>query len=95
MRVAERTPTVKEQVVTTFRYDQTTKDPVGVVVMFHGLNSRIGHGTHLAAALATEGFVTVGFDHRGFGWSKDHTDFSTVDFNNHMKDSIAFVNKMK
>ena len=48
--------------------------------MFHGLNSRIGHGTHLAAALAAEGFITVGFDHRGFGWSKDHTNFLTVNF---------------
>ena len=48
--------------------------------MFHGLNSRIGHGTHLAAALAAEGFITVGFDHRGFGHSKDHTNFLTVNF---------------
>ena len=47
--------------------------------MFHGLNSRIGHGTHLAAALAAEGFITVGFDHRGFGHSKDHSNFLTVD----------------
>ena len=63
--------------------------------MFHGLNSRIGHGTHLAAALAAEGFITVGFDHRGFGHSKDHTNFLTVNFENHMNDSKAFVNKMK
>lgn len=38
--------------------------------MFHGLNSHIGHGSHIAAALAEIGIISVGFDHRGFGKSE-------------------------
>jgi len=38
--------------------------------MFHGLNSRVGHGTHIATALAQSGYDVVGFDHRGFGKSQ-------------------------
>lgn len=38
--------------------------------MFHGLNSYIGHGAHLAEYLSGFGFVTVGFDYRGFGRSE-------------------------
>lgn len=37
--------------------------------MFHGLNSHIGHGAHIAAYFSDHGFTTIGFDHRGFGRS--------------------------
>jgi alpha-beta hydrolase superfamily lysophospholipase len=37
--------------------------------MFHGLNSYIGHGAHLAEYFSKNGLITVGFDHRGFGRS--------------------------
>ena len=37
--------------------------------MLHGLNSYMGHGAHLADYYSQNGFVTVGFDHRGFGRS--------------------------
>lgn len=37
--------------------------------MFHGLNSHIGHGAHIAHHLAESNIETVGFDHRGFGQS--------------------------
>jgi acylglycerol lipase len=38
--------------------------------MFHGLNSHIGHGAHLAEFFSHRGLTTVGFDHRGFGRSQ-------------------------
>jgi acylglycerol lipase len=38
--------------------------------MFHGLNSRIGHGADIARVLADNGYDVVGVDHRGFGHSK-------------------------
>lgn len=37
--------------------------------MFHGLNSHLGHGAHLAHYFSQHGLTTVGFDHRGFGRS--------------------------
>lgn len=42
----------------------------GIVFMFHGLNSHVGHGAHLAEMLSKEGFITVGYDYRGFGRSQ-------------------------
>lgn len=38
--------------------------------MFHGLNSYVGHGSHIAHEFAKNGFCVVGFDHRGFGKSQ-------------------------
>jgi alpha-beta hydrolase superfamily lysophospholipase len=38
--------------------------------MFHGLNSRIGHGFHIAQYLALNGYDVVGFDHRAHGTSQ-------------------------
>ena len=56
----------------TFRHykSEDISDAVGVVFMFHGLNSHMGHGAHIAEALGQNGFITVGFDHRGFGKSE-------------------------
>lgn len=55
----------------TYRHykSKNMDDAIGIVFMFHGLNSYIGHGAHIAHALGEIGFITVGFDHRGFGQS--------------------------
>jgi acylglycerol lipase len=45
-------------------------EPIAVIFMFHGLNSHIGHGAHLAQYFSKEGLITVGFDYRGFGRSQ-------------------------
>jgi acylglycerol lipase len=55
----------------TYRqYNKSLGPPKGLLVMFHGLNSHIGHGAHIAHAFQEIGIVTVGFDHRGFGNSE-------------------------
>jgi acylglycerol lipase len=38
--------------------------------MLHGLNSYIGHGSHIAYEFSINNITTVGFDHRGFGQSE-------------------------
>jgi alpha-beta hydrolase superfamily lysophospholipase len=73
----------------TFR--QKANNPQGVVFMFHGLNSRIGHGAHIAKYLASNGYEVVGVDHRGFGHSKDTSSMANVNWSNHLKDSKTFV----
>lgn len=57
--------------LTTYRMYRSKdfSDAKAVLVMFHGLNSHINHGAHIAKALAEVGIITVGFDHRGFGKS--------------------------
>lgn len=52
----------------TYRYP-CTDDPIAIVIMFHGLNSHLGHGAHIAHEMSRQNIITVGFDHRGFGQS--------------------------
>ena len=54
--------------------------------MFHGLNSHLGHGAHLADYFAKHGFITVGFDHRGFGRSEGEPGYVEC-LEDHLKDS--------
>lgn len=61
--------------------------------MFHGLNSRIGHGAHIAKYLAANGYEVVGVDHRGFGHSKDTSTMKDVTMSSHKSDSEAFIKK--
>ena len=61
-------------------------DPIAVIFMFHGLNSHLGHGAHLAEYFAKHGFVTVGFDHRGFGRSEGEPGY-VESLETHIKDS--------
>jgi alpha-beta hydrolase superfamily lysophospholipase len=51
--------------------DQTT---AGVVVLVHGMGEHIRRYDHVAAALACQGFVVYGHDHRGHGASLAATD---------------------
>ena len=62
--------------------------------MFHGLDSRVGHGTHIAKALARSGYDVVGFDHRGFGKSQKTSTASGVTIQTHLADSRSFKNKI-
>ncbi len=52
----------------TYRYP-AKNEPKAVVLLFHGLNSYINDGAHLAHQLSLRNIETVGFDHRGFGES--------------------------
>lgn len=52
----------------TYRYP-AKNEPKAVVLLFHGLNSYINDGAHLAHQLSLKNIETVGFDHRGFGES--------------------------
>jgi acylglycerol lipase len=62
--------------------------------VFHGLNSYIDHGAHIAEALAGEGYITVGFDHRGFGRSQGAR--GKIDsLEQHLGDCRLFVGMMK
>jgi acylglycerol lipase len=73
-------------------YRSTPKgEPKAVIVMFHGLNSHIGHGAHIAHYFAENGIVTMGFDHRGFGRSPG-TPGKVVSHEQHIADSIKFIN---
>lgn len=58
--------------------------------MYHGLNSYIGHGAHIASKMAEYGFVTVGFDHRGFGRSPGSPG-KVSSLESHLTDAIQFV----
>jgi acylglycerol lipase len=40
------------------------------MLMFHGLNSHMNHGSHIAKAMSEINVITVGFDYRGFGKSQ-------------------------
>jgi acylglycerol lipase len=58
--------------------------------MFHGLNSHIGHGAHIAAKMSEYGFVTAGFDHRGFGRSPGKPG-KVISQERHLEDAVQFV----
>jgi acylglycerol lipase len=58
--------------------------------MFHGLNSHIGHGAHLAKYFSKEGLITVGFDHRGFGRSQGRQGY-VDNLQSHLTDSRKFI----
>jgi acylglycerol lipase len=62
--------------------------------MLHGLNSHIGHGAHIAHAFANHGYVTVGFDHRGFGRSPGKPG-KVASLEQHLEDTFQFVTLMK
>ena len=57
--------------------------------MLHGLNSHVGHGAHLAEYFSLNGFVTVGFDHRGFGRSEGRSGYVS-DLDTHLEDCKKF-----
>jgi acylglycerol lipase len=61
--------------------------------MFHGLNSYIGHGAHLAEYFGERGFFTVGFDHRGFGRSEGTGGYAEG-LETHLKDAKAFLKEV-
>lgn len=61
--------------------------------MYHGLNSHIGHGAHIADALAQVGVITVGFDHRGFGNSQGVPGY-IESLESHLYDSKFFAESM-
>jgi acylglycerol lipase len=71
-----------------------SSDAKAVLVMFHGLNSHIGHGAHIAEALAEVGIITVGFDHRGFGKSEGKSGY-VESLESHLYDAKVFVEKIK
>ena len=58
--------------------------------MFHGLNSHIGHGAHIAEYFSKNGLITVGFDHRGFGRSEGRGGY-VENLNTHLFDSREFL----
>lgn len=78
----------------TYRYPAQKEPIIAAVVMFHGLNSYMGHGAHIAHELSLYGIVTVGFDHRGFGRSEGIPGFADS-LDQHLQDSIQFVELMK
>lgn len=73
---------------------QDFSDAKAVLIMFHGLNSHINHGSHIAAALAEVGVITVGFDHRGFGKSEGKEGF-VESLESHLYDAKIFVEMVK
>lgn len=83
----------KEIQLVTYRYP-TKNEPVAVLLMFHGLNSHIGHGAHIANMLARSDIVTVGFDHRGFGQSPGLPG-KVESLECHLSDSMMFVNLVR
>jgi acylglycerol lipase len=76
-----------------YRYP-TKEKPRAVIIMLHGLNSHIGHGAHIACVMAQHGFVTVGFDHRGFGRSPGKPG-KVTSLDQHLADSLQFVKQVK
>ena len=58
--------------------------------MFHGLNSYIGHGAHLAHYFSKHGITTVGFDYRGFGRSEGREGY-VDNLGTHLEDCKKFV----
>ena len=66
----------KEIKLVTYRYKPTgNEEPKALFLLFHGLNSSVSHGSHIAKALADAGFCVLGFDHRGFGQSEGRKGF--------------------
>ena len=62
-------------------------------MLFHGLNSSVAHGIHIAQSFADSGFIVVGFDHRGFGQSEGKKGF-LENIELHLEDSRTFANKV-
>ncbi|KAL4449842.1 hypothetical protein ABPG74_008215 [Tetrahymena malaccensis] len=85
----------KEIKLATYRYKPTNgQEPKALFLLFHGLNSSITHGSHIAKALADSGFCVVGFDHRGFGGSEGKRGF-LENYEIHLQDCRAFINKIE
>lgn len=61
--------------------------------MFHGLNNYIGRGAHIADFLSKNGFIVVGFDHRGFGRSEGKGGY-IESLSQHLEDSRNFIEKV-
>lgn len=68
-------------------------EPVGVIFLFHGLNSHLGEAAHLAHYFGEKGFYTVGFDHRGFGRSEGAGGYMDS-FEAHLKDCRVFLDEV-
>jgi acylglycerol lipase len=83
------------QTLKTYKQAVNPSNRKGLVFMFHGLNSRVGHGSHIAKFLANEGYEVVGFDHRGLGTSQKTSTVEGVNFSSHIQDSTTFINKIK
>jgi acylglycerol lipase len=75
-------------------YQNLPPKPKAVVCMFHGLDSHMDHGAHIADALAGKGYVTVGFDHRGFGRSPGARGL-VYSLDQHISDCKKFVDIVK
>ena len=58
--------------------------------MFHGLNSHVGHGSHLAEMLSQKGYTTVGYDYRGFGRSEGKGGY-VESLDKHIEEAVFFV----
>ncbi len=52
----------------TYRYTPKEKSRA-IIFIFHGLNAHMGQAAHIARIFSMHGFISVGFDHRGFGKS--------------------------
>lgn len=68
-------------------------EPIGVIFLFHELNSHVGTAAHLAHYFGERGFFTVGFDHRGFGRSEGEGGY-IESLEAHLKDSKAFLDEV-
>jgi acylglycerol lipase len=75
-------------------YQNVPSKPKAVVCMFHGLNSYMEHGSHIADYLAQNGYSTFGFDHRGFGRSPGNPGV-VYSLDQHIGDCLQFVNQLK
>jgi acylglycerol lipase len=61
--------------------------------MFHGLCAHLNHGAHIAEQFAKNGFLVVGFDHRGFGKSEGIRGY-LENLQIHLSDSRQFISKV-
>lgn len=85
----------KEIKLSTFRYQPTNGEaPKALFLLFHGLNSSVTHGSHIAKALADAGFCVLGFDHRGFGSSEGKKGY-LESLEIHLQDCRLFVDKVE
>lgn len=92
LRVIQDNKTIK---LATYRYKQIgLEQPKAIVLLFHGLNSSVSHGSHVAKALAEAGLCVVGFDHRGFGASEGIRGFIESK-EIHLSDCRLFVNNIE
>ncbi|CAD8069120.1 unnamed protein product [Paramecium sonneborni] len=82
----------KQIKLNTYRFPAVTK-PKAIVFMFHGLCAHINHCAHIAQKMAQEGFLIVGFDHRGFGKSEGLRGY-IESLEIHLQDSRLFIQKV-